>query len=152
MSAEREQTEKAADRIRDELFVTLRELDRRREEALDVRHQLVYHQREVEWVAAGLGVLLIALMKNARQAGPVLGGALTALGMLGGLFTAAVPNIPAAFQTLSNFTPHGWVMQGWRLALAGQPASAVLLPFAVATAMGLAMFAIGAVLFQRRLA
>jgi hypothetical protein len=60
MSAEREQTEKAADRIRDELFVTLRELDRRREEALDVRHQLVYHQREVEWVAAGLGVLLVA--------------------------------------------------------------------------------------------
>ncbi len=102
--------------------------------------------------AAGLGVLLIALMKSARQAGPVLGGALTALGMLGGLFTAAVPNMPAAFQMLANFTPHGWVLQGWRLALAGQPASDLLLPFAVTAAMGLAMFAIGAGLFQRRLA
>ena len=39
-----------------------------------------------------------------------------------------------------------------RLALAGQPASEVLLPFAVAAAMGLVMFALGALLFQRRLA
>jgi ABC-2 type transport system permease protein len=102
--------------------------------------------------AAGLGVLLIALMKNTRQAGPVLGGALTTLGMLGGLFTASVPNMPAAFTQLANFTPHGWVMQGWKLALAGQPPSALLLPFAVTTALGLAMFAAGAALFQRRFA
>jgi len=102
--------------------------------------------------AAGLGVALIALMKSTRQAGPVLGGALTALGMLGGLFTASVPNMPAAMTVLANFTPHGWVMQGWKLALAGQPASAVLLPFAVTAAMGLALFAIGARLFQRRFA
>jgi ABC-2 type transport system permease protein len=102
--------------------------------------------------AAGLGVLLIALMKNSRQAGPVLGGALTALGMLGGLFTASVPNMPAAFAMLANFTPHGWVMQGWKLALAGQPPSALLLPFAVTAAMGLVMFAAGAALFQRRFA
>jgi ABC-2 type transport system permease protein len=102
--------------------------------------------------AAGLGVLLIALMKSTRQAGPVLGGALTALGMLGGLFTASVPNMPAAFQVLAQFTPHGWVMQGWKLAMAGEPASAALVPFAVTALMGLAMFAAGARLFQRRFA
>ena len=102
--------------------------------------------------ASGLGVLLIALMKNTRQAGPVLGGALTALGMLGGLFTASVPNMPAAFQMLANFTPHGWVMQGWKLAMAGQPAGGVLLPFLVTAAMGAVLFAAGAALFRRRLA
>src|SRR5689334_20077060 len=36
--------------------------------------------------ATGLGVLLIAFVKNSRQGGPVLGGGLTTLGMLGGLF------------------------------------------------------------------
>lgn len=102
--------------------------------------------------AAGLGVLLIAFMKNTRQAGPVLGGALTTLGMLGGLFTAAMPNMPAAFELLSTFTPHGWVLQGWKLALAGQPPSALLLPFVVTMAFGLAMFGAGAALFRRRFA
>jgi ABC-2 type transport system permease protein len=102
--------------------------------------------------AAGLGVLLIAFMKNTRQAGPVLGGALTTLGMLGGLFTAAVPNMPAGFQFLSNFTPHGWVLQGWKQALAGQAPTDLLLPFVVTMAIGLTMFAAGAVLFRRRFA
>jgi hypothetical protein len=43
-------------------------------------------------------------------------------------------------------------MQGWKLAMSGQPPSELLLPFAVATAMGLAMFVAGAALFRRRLA
>ena len=53
---EREQIEKAADRIRDELMLTLQELDRRREHALDVRYQV--HQHEELLKAAG-GVLLV---------------------------------------------------------------------------------------------
>src|SRR5512139_769466 len=54
--------------------------------------------------ATGLGVLLIAFVKSTRQAGPVLGGGLTALGMLGGLFTANMPNaMPAAMNMIANF-------------------------------------------------
>ncbi len=103
-------------------------------------------------VASGLGVLLIAFMKNSRQAGPVLGGALTGLGMIGGLFTASVPNMPSAFTMLANFTPQGWVMKAWSIALNHQPTSDLFIPFIVTVAMGLVMFVIGAMLFRRRFA
>jgi len=103
--------------------------------------------------AVGLGVLLIAFVKTTRQGGPVLGGGLTVLGMLGGLFTANVPGrMPEAFTFIANFTPQGWVLKGWQMVLAGQPIGDLLVPFAVMVAMGLVMFAIGAVMFRRRYA
>jgi ABC-2 type transport system permease protein len=103
--------------------------------------------------AAGLGVLLIAFVKTTRQGGPVLGGGLTVLGMLGGLFTANIPGgLPAAFNALANFTPQGWVLKGWRVVLGGQPLADLALPLAVMALLGLVMFAIGAALFKRRYA
>lgn len=103
--------------------------------------------------ATGLGVLLIAFVKDSRQGGPVLGGGLTALGMLGGLFTANIPNaMPAAMDVIANFTPQGWVLKSWKMVMDGQSASDLLLPFVVMTAMGVVMFAIGAVMFRKRFA
>lgn len=103
--------------------------------------------------ASGLGVLLISFVKTTKQGGPVLGGSLTALGMLGGLFTANIPGgMPAAFQMLANFTPQGWVLKGWKLSLAGSAPGDLLLPFVAALAMGVVMFAIGAVMFKKRYA
>ena len=57
MSIQREQIEKAADRIRGEFLLTLKELERRRDEALDVRGQLTRHKRGIELV----GVAAVAL-------------------------------------------------------------------------------------------
>lgn len=102
--------------------------------------------------ASGLGVLLIAFMKNNRQAGPVLGGALSGLGMIGGLFTASMPNMPSAFTMLANFTPQGWVLKAWGVVLNHQPMPDLFVPFIVTVAMGLVMFVIGAMLFRRRFA
>jgi len=103
--------------------------------------------------ATGLGVLLISFVKSTRQGGPVLGGGLTTLGMLGGLFTANIPGgMPAAFNAIANFIPQGWVLKTWRMALDGQPATDLLVPFLVLTAMGVVMFTIGAMLFRRRFA
>lgn len=102
--------------------------------------------------ASGLGVLLIALVKDTRQAGPVLGGVLTTLGMLSGLFTAAIPNMPAIFGQIANFTPQGWVMKGWQAALNGSSAGEMALPLLVCVVMGAALFAAGAFLFRRRFA
>jgi len=101
--------------------------------------------------AAGLGVLLISFVKTSRQAGPVLGGALTALGMLGGLFTANM-TMPEAFNRLSVFTPQGWVVRGWKIVLNGQPVTELLLPLLVMLVVGVIMFMIGAFRFQRRFA
>jgi hypothetical protein len=53
----REQVEKTADRIRDELVLTLEELDRRRDRVLDVRYQVSRHQDVLIGVAANALVL-----------------------------------------------------------------------------------------------
>lgn len=103
--------------------------------------------------AAGLGVLLISFVKSTKQGGPVLGGGLTVLGMLGGLFTANIPGgMPEAFNAIGNFVPQGWVLKGWRMALDGSAAGDLLIPFIVTVAMGIIMFAIGAMMFKRRYA
>ncbi|MDO9086085.1 MAG: ABC transporter permease [Anaerolineaceae bacterium] len=101
--------------------------------------------------AAGLGVLLISFVKTSRQAGPVLGGALTAMGMLGGLFTANIA-MPDAFNRLAAFTPQGWVVRGWKIVLNGLPINEMLLPLTVMLVVGLIMFAFGAFRFHRRFA
>ncbi len=101
--------------------------------------------------SVGLGVLLIAFVKTTRQTGPVLGGALTGLGMLSGLFTTNI-NMPASFNAIGSFTPQGWVLKAWKLSLAGQPPAELLTPFLVLMAIGLVLFVIGAVLFRRRYA
>jgi ABC-2 type transport system permease protein len=103
--------------------------------------------------AAGLGVLLISFVKSTKQGGPILGGGLTILGMLGGLFTMNIPGgLPEAFNAIGNFIPQGWVLKGWRLALDGSAAGDLLIPFLVTVAMGIIMFAIGATMFRRRYA
>ena len=105
------------------------------------------------FAATGLGVLLIAFVKNTRQGGPVLGGGLTALSMLSGVFTANLPGgMPAAMNMIANLTPQGWVLKAWRMVLDGQSVGDVLVPFVIMIAMGLVMFAIGARMFRRRFA
>jgi hypothetical protein len=72
--------------------------------------------------------------------------------MIGGLFTAAMPNMPSAFTMLASFTPQGWVLKAWGVVLNHQPTSDLLVPFIIAVAMGLVMFAVGTMLFRRRFA
>ena len=103
--------------------------------------------------ATGLGVLLISFVKSSRQGGPVLGGGLTALGMLGGLFTANMPNaLPEGMKSIANFTPQGWVLKTWQLVMAGGSVNDLLVPVAVMLGMGIVMFIIGAMLFRKRFA
>jgi ABC-2 type transport system permease protein len=103
------------------------------------------------FASVGLAVLLVAFIKTSKQAGPIFGGALTALGMLSGLFTTNIA-MPDSFNAIANFTPQGWVLKAWKLSLAGQPAGEIVVAFLVLVAMGVVMFAIGAMLFRRRYA
>jgi cation diffusion facilitator CzcD-associated flavoprotein CzcO len=54
---DREQVERTADRIRDELLLTLEELDRRRTRVMDVRYQASRHQDLIVGVAITAAVL-----------------------------------------------------------------------------------------------
>jgi ABC-2 type transport system permease protein len=103
-------------------------------------------------VASGFGILLMSFVRTTRQAGAVTGGVLTALGMLGGLFTVAVPNLPETFLTATLATPQGWALRGWQLALDRATPGEVLLPMLVMALIGAACFAAGSMLFRRRFA
>ncbi len=102
--------------------------------------------------ASGFGVLIMSFLKTTRQAGPVMGGVLTLTGMAGGLFTTGFQNLPAAYDTITLLTPHGWALRGWKLALAGARLGDVLLPVAVMLGMGLVFFIVGALVFRKRFA
>jgi len=101
--------------------------------------------------AAGLGVLLISFVKTSQQGGPVLGGGLTALGMIGGLFTSGM-SMPEGFTMLAVFTPQGWVIKAWKVVLNGQPLPELVTPLIMMTFMGIATFVIGASIFRKRYA
>ncbi|NMB90360.1 MAG: ABC transporter permease, partial [Chloroflexi bacterium] len=102
--------------------------------------------------ASGFGVLLLSLIRNSRQTGPVLGGVISLSGMLGGLMTTGVSNLPPAFSTINLFFPQGWALRGWKLVLSGSPLPEVLLPVLVLAAMGALCFAAGTLVLRRRFA
>jgi ABC-2 type transport system permease protein len=101
-------------------------------------------------VAAGFGILLMSFVKSTRQAGPVMGSVLTITGMLGGLFTTGIPDIPEVFDTVSLVTPHGWALEGWEQAVGQAGAGTVIVPVLVMLGMGLAFLVLGVLLFRRR--
>ena len=102
--------------------------------------------------SAGFGVLLMSFIKTSRQTGPVLGGVMTLTGMLGGLFTTGIPNLPSGFNQAALITPQGWALQAWKQALSGAGAGQVLFPVLVMVGMGLAFLSAGVLLFRRRFA
>jgi ABC-2 type transport system permease protein len=102
--------------------------------------------------ASGFGILLISLVKNSRQAGAVVGGVISGTGLLGGLFSASIPNMPSFFTSITHFTPQGWVMDGWKAALAGSSAGQIAPTLIVLLLMGLLFFAAGSFIFRHRFA
>lgn len=102
--------------------------------------------------AAGFGVCVMSFIENTRQSGPVMGGVLTVTGMLGGLMTTGIPNLPPAFSTVTLLTPHGWALRAWTLALEGASAGALVAPLGVLMAYGAALFLVGVLRFRRRFA
>ena len=102
--------------------------------------------------AAGFGLFLMSWVSSSRQVGLVLGGVLVITAMVGGLFTVSIPNLPAAFQTVSLSMPQGWALQAFRLSLKGEGVLPLLLPLAVLLTLGIIFFAWGLARFRRRLA
>jgi ABC-2 type transport system permease protein len=102
--------------------------------------------------ATGFGVMLMSFIKSTRQAGLILGGVLTLTGMIGGLITNGIPNIPKVMDTIALTMPQGWAMHAWKLSLARSSPNALLLPTTVLVLLGCIFFAIGLTLFRRRFA
>jgi len=103
-------------------------------------------------VASGFGLAVMSFVESTRQSGPVFGGVLTISAMLGGLFTTGVPNLPAAWDTVKLFTPHGWALTCWETTLAGASLSQNWSPFLITTLIGAVLFVFGVLRFRRRFA
>ncbi len=102
--------------------------------------------------AAGFGLLAMSFVKHSRQTGPVLGGVMTLTGLLGGVFTVGIPNLPASVDKVTLVAPQGWALHSWKLALAGAGPAQVMGPVLVLLALGLVFFAAGVARFRRRFA
>jgi ABC-2 type transport system permease protein len=101
-------------------------------------------------VATGFGVMLMSFIKSTRQTGPILGGVLTLTGMVGGLFSNGIPNVPESMDKIALSMPQGWAMHTWKLTLSGNSAGALVLPVLVMLILGAIFFMIGLNLFRRR--
>ena len=102
--------------------------------------------------SAGFGLLLMSLLRDSRQTGIILGGVMTVTGMLGGLFTAGIQNMPTFMETLKKLTPQGWALHLWQLVLNHASYAEILIPVAVLIGMGLVFFIIAVLRFQKRFA
>lgn len=101
------------------------------------------------FLASGFGLFLMSFVKNIRQTGVVLGGVLTALGMLGGLYTQGFTSLPKAFEIANLFTPHGWAMRAFKIATGGAVGN-LWISLSVMFAIGIVSLAMGMLLFRRR--
>lgn len=69
MSDAREQADQAADRLRDGLLTTLKELDRRRQRATDLRYQVQQHRTALVLTAGGVVAVVGSLVALAQVRG-----------------------------------------------------------------------------------
>ena len=100
--------------------------------------------------ATGFGIMLMSFIRSTRQAGPILGGVLTITGMVGGLVTNGIPNVPRIMDTVALSMPQGWAMHAWKLSLTGSDPAALVLPTLVLIVLGSIFFTLGLTLFRRR--
>ena len=100
--------------------------------------------------ATGFGVMLMSMIKSTRQTGPILGGVLTLTGMLGGLMTNGISNIPEIMDKLTLTMPQGWALHALKLSLTGGTAETLIVSTLVLIALGGLFFVIGLSLFRRR--
>ncbi len=102
--------------------------------------------------AAGFGLFLMSLLRDSRQTGIVLGGVMTFTGMVGGLFTTGIENIPSFMEILKKIVPQGWALQMWQSVIAGVTPSQIIFPVLVLLSVGIVFFGIAVSRFQRRFA
>ena len=66
--------------------------------------------------------------------------------------TTGIQDLPPTFDTISLFTPHGWALRGWKIALEGGIAGDVLVTVVITLALGVIFFGIGVFGFRKRFA
>jgi ABC-2 type transport system permease protein len=98
--------------------------------------------------ATGWGMLVTALARTPAQVGSIGSAMMLIFGILGGSFIR-LEQMPPLVQTLSKITPNAWGLDGFTtLALGGRLPNLVE-PITALLVMGLLLFAVAVVLFNR---
>ena len=106
------------------------------------------------FAAATFGIFLISWVKTERQAGVMIGGFVTIMGMVGmmPIFVAGMSNPPQFVYTASKLVPQGWAVEALQLAMKGAAPADIMINTLVLLAWAVAFFAIGVLRFRKRFA
>jgi len=102
-------------------------------------------------VASGLALLVIALVKTPAQAGAIGAGVYLVLALLGGNFTGTATGT-GVYATIQSFTPNGWLLRGWDVAMHGGDFGDVAAKLLVPIAFAAVFFAVAVLRLRRRYA
>lgn len=101
-------------------------------------------------IASGFGILVIAFLRNTRQAFLVIGGIVILTSTAGGTMTTTFANLPPIFTTINLLTPQGWALRTWEVAMRGGGLDELTIPFLVTLAIAQIFFLIGGIQMRRR--
>jgi ABC-2 type transport system permease protein len=104
--------------------------------------------------ASTFGIFLMSWVHTERQAGLMIGGCVTIMGMLGMLpiFVFSMPNPPQVVNTLSRLVPQGWAVEGLQIAMEGGLPADVIGNSLVLLVWAAVFFGIGVLRFRKRFA
>lgn len=106
------------------------------------------------FVSATFGIFLISWVKTERQAGVMIGGFVTVMGMVGmmPIFVASMPNPPQFVYTASKLVPGGWAIDALQIAMKGGSPNDVMINTFVMLVWSVVFFVIGVLRFRKRFA
>ncbi len=102
--------------------------------------------------SSAFGIFLVSFMKSTRQAGIMIGGLVTIMGMAGmmPIFTLGMPNPPAFISAVSHLVPQGWAVEGLQITMTGGGLPEIWLNILVLIAWAIGLFGIGVFRVQNR--
>ncbi|HTX92951.1 MAG TPA: ABC transporter permease [Anaerolineales bacterium] len=99
--------------------------------------------------AVGWGMLITAVAKTPGQVNAIGSAIMLTFGILGGSFIN-MNNMPVWFRYVTKITPNAWGMDGFNTLALGGGLHDILTPVLALLAMGLVLFGIAVILFNRR--
>jgi ABC-2 type transport system permease protein len=101
------------------------------------------------FAAVGWGMLITAVARTPAVVSMMGTAAMLTFGILGGTFVN-MDTMPVWFRTITKITPNAWGVDGFTTLALGGGLHDILIPILALLVMGLVLFAIAVVLFNRR--
>jgi ABC-2 type transport system permease protein len=116
--------------------------------------QVILLSLSITITAAGFGSFLISWVRTERQAGTMIGGLVTIMGMMGmmPIFVIGTKNPPPFVNLISHLVPQGWAVEGLQRAMAGGTINEVMPNVVVLIVWSVFFIIVGIARFKKRFA